>query len=87
MISTVNQAAHRGGQGSQHLANIRATYKFTSGTLKNLDSGADGNYASRYKVINNSKTGVFYSPSYALIILVRFTVYIKLSVISPFLNS
>jgi iron complex outermembrane receptor protein len=55
-----------GGQGPQNLANIWATYRFTSGTLKNFGIGAGGNYASRYKVIDNSKTGVFYLPSYAL---------------------
>ncbi|CAL1519068.1 TonB-dependent receptor [Chitinophaga sp. MM2321] len=55
-----------GGQGPQNLANIWATYKFVSGTLKNFGIGAGGNYASRYKVIDNSVTGVFYLPSYAL---------------------
>ncbi|WP_436487730.1 TonB-dependent siderophore receptor [Chitinophaga sp. ARDCPP14] len=56
-----------GGQGPQNLANLWATYRFASGTLKNLGIGAGGNYASRYKVIDNSKTGAFYLPSYALL--------------------
>lgn len=56
-----------GGQGPQNLANIWATYRFTSGTLKNFGIGAGGNYASRYKVIDNSITGIFYLPSYALL--------------------
>lgn len=55
-----------GGQGPQNLANLWATYRFTSGALKNFGVGAGGNYASRYKVIDNSVTGVFYLPSYAL---------------------
>lgn len=56
-----------GGQGPQHLANIWATYKFSKGVLKNFGIGAGGNYASRYKVIDNSATGVFYLPDYALL--------------------
>ncbi|NML20707.1 TonB-dependent receptor [Pseudoflavitalea sp. G-6-1-2] len=56
-----------GGQGPQNLANIWANYKFTKGALKNLSVGAGGNYASVYKVIDNSATGVFELPSYALV--------------------
>ncbi len=56
-----------GGQGPQNLANLWATYRFTGGALKNFGIGAGGNYASRYKVIDNSVTGVFYLPSYALL--------------------
>lgn len=56
-----------GGQGPQNLANFWATYKFTHGRLKNFGIGAGGNYASEYKVIDNSKTGNFYLPSYTLI--------------------
>ncbi|SEW24968.1 TonB-dependent receptor [Chitinophaga arvensicola] len=56
-----------GGQGPQNLANLWATYKFVNGALKNCGIGAGGNYASRYKVIDNSVTGVFYLPSYALL--------------------
>ncbi|MBV7530881.1 TonB-dependent receptor [Chitinophaga sp. sic0106] len=48
-----------GGQGPQNLVNLWATYKFGTGTLKNFGIGAGGNYASRYKVIDNSKTGIF----------------------------
>lgn len=55
-----------GGQGPQNLANLWATYKFTNGPLKYFGVGAGGNYASRYKVIDNSKTGIFYLPDYAL---------------------
>ncbi|HTE27266.1 TonB-dependent receptor domain-containing protein [Flavitalea sp.] len=56
-----------GGQGPQNLANIWATYKLLSGKLKNFGIGIGGNYASEYKVIDNSKTGNFYLPSYSLL--------------------
>lgn len=56
-----------GGQGPQNLANFWATYKFEYGRLKNFGIGAGGNYASSYKVIDNSVTGVFLLPSYALL--------------------
>ena len=56
-----------GGQGPQNLANFWATYKFNNGQLRNFGLGIGGNYASQYKVIDNSKTGNFYLPSYALL--------------------
>jgi iron complex outermembrane receptor protein len=56
-----------GGQGPQNLANLWATYKFTKGNLKNFGLGVGGNYAGEYKVIDNSVTGVFILPSYALL--------------------
>jgi len=56
-----------GGQGPQNLANLWATYKFTSGKLKNFGIGLGGNYGSEYKVIDNDVTGVFNLPSYTLI--------------------
>ncbi|SEW01188.1 iron complex outermembrane recepter protein [Chitinophaga sp. YR573] len=56
-----------GGQGPQDLANLWATYKFTTGKIKNFGLGIGGNYAGKYKVIDNSATGVFYLPSYTLI--------------------
>lgn len=55
-----------GGQGPQTLANFWATYKFSSGGLKDFGLGLGGNYAGVYKVIDNSITGVFNLPSYAL---------------------
>jgi iron complex outermembrane receptor protein len=55
-----------GGQGPQNLANLWATYKFNSGTLRNFGVGFGGNYASEYKVIDNSVTGNFYLPAYTL---------------------
>ncbi|KQC01588.1 TonB-dependent receptor [Pedobacter sp. Hv1] len=56
-----------GGQGPQTLANFWATYKFSSGKLKDFGLGLGGNYAGVYKVIDNSVTGVFNLPSYALL--------------------
>lgn len=56
-----------GGQGPQNTANFWATYKFSTGKLKNFGIGIGGNYASEYKVIDNSVTGVFYLPSYTLL--------------------
>ena len=56
-----------GGQGPQNLANVWATYKFLNGALKNFGIGLGGNYGSTYRVIDNSKTGTFDLPSYALL--------------------
>jgi len=56
-----------GGQGPQNLANFWATYKFNNGKLRNFGLGFGGNYASEYKVIDNSKTGQFFLPSYTLL--------------------
>lgn len=56
-----------GGQGPQDLANLWATYSFTSGKIKNFGIGIGGNYAGEYKVIDNSATGVFNLPSYTLL--------------------
>jgi iron complex outermembrane receptor protein len=56
-----------GGQGPQNLANFWATYRISSGTLKNAGFGFGGNYAGEYKVIDNSKTGVFILPGYTLL--------------------
>ncbi|MET0243758.1 MAG: TonB-dependent receptor, partial [Flavitalea sp.] len=56
-----------GGQGPQNLANLWATYRVTGGKLRNFGIGVGGNYASEYKVIDNSKTGNFYLPTYTLV--------------------
>lgn len=56
-----------GGQGPQDLANLWATYKFSNGSLRNFGLGLGGNYASEYLVIDNSKTGQFFLPSYTLL--------------------
>jgi len=56
-----------GGQGPGDLVNVWANYRFTQGPLKNFGLGIGGNYASRYKVIDNSATGDFYLPNYALL--------------------
>lgn len=56
-----------GGQGPNNLANLWANYKFPAGKLQNFSVGFGGNYASEYKVIDNSATGNFYLPSYMLL--------------------
>ena len=56
-----------GGQGPQHLVNLWANYKISTGKLKNFGLGFGGNYASEYKVIDNSTTGDFFLPSYVLL--------------------
>ncbi|WPU96118.1 TonB-dependent receptor [Mucilaginibacter sabulilitoris] len=56
-----------GGQGPQDQANLWATYKFVKGDLKNFGLGVGGNYAGKYRVIDNSLTGVFDLPSYTLL--------------------
>ncbi|WP_257668072.1 TonB-dependent siderophore receptor [Parapedobacter tibetensis] len=56
-----------GGQGPQNLANLWASYKFPNGKLHNLGIGFGGNYAGKYRVIDNSITGEFDLPSYLLL--------------------
>ncbi|GAA4301503.1 TonB-dependent receptor [Compostibacter hankyongensis] len=56
-----------GGQGPQHTANFWGTYTFHKDGLRGLGLGIGGNYAGRYKVIDNSQTGVFYLPAYTLL--------------------
>lgn len=55
-----------GGQGPSEQANLWATYRFVAGALKNFGLGLGGNYAGKYKVIDNSTVGVFTLPSYTL---------------------
>ncbi|RYZ96982.1 MAG: TonB-dependent receptor [Sphingobacteriaceae bacterium] len=56
-----------GGQGPGDQVNFWANYQFTKGVLKNYGVGLGGNYASKYRVVDNSATGVFDLPSYTLI--------------------
>ena len=56
-----------GGQGPQNLANLWASYRFTSGKLQHFGVGVGGNYAGKYRVIDSSITGEFYLPSYVLL--------------------
>lgn len=56
-----------GGQGPGTLANLWSTYQIQQGALRRLGIGLGGNYAGKYKVIDNSVTGVFDLPSYALL--------------------
>jgi iron complex outermembrane receptor protein len=55
-----------GGQGPQNQVNFWATYKISSGALKNAGLGFGGNYASEYRVADNSITGVFDLPAYTV---------------------
>jgi iron complex outermembrane receptor protein len=56
-----------GGQGPSTLGNLWGSYQIQNGKLKNLGFGLGGNYGGKYKVIDNSVTGVFELPSYALL--------------------
>ena len=56
-----------GGQGPQNQFNVWATYKLTKGSLKNFGLGLGGNYASEYRVADNSVTGIFDLPSYVVV--------------------
>ncbi|MND92960.1 Ferrichrome-iron receptor precursor [compost metagenome] len=56
-----------GGQGPGTLANLWGSYQIQHGKLRNLGFGIGGNYGGKYKVVDNSVTGVFELPSYALL--------------------
>lgn len=56
-----------GGQGPQDQVNLWANYKISNGPLRNLGFGFGGNYASKYRVADNSITGVFDLPSYTVL--------------------
>lgn len=55
-----------GGQGPQDQINFWTTYKISNGRFKNLGLGLGGNYASEYRVVDNSVTGVFDLPGYTV---------------------
>lgn len=56
-----------GGQGPQDQVNFWATYAITSGSLRNAGVGLGGNYASTYRVVDNSATGAFDLPDYTVL--------------------
>ena len=56
-----------GGQGPQDQVNLWATYKISNGALKNAGFGLGGNYASEYRIADNSVTGIFDLPSYTVL--------------------
>ena len=56
-----------GGQGPADQLNFWLTYRIPQGRLKNFGAALGGNYASRYRVIDNSVTGVFDLPAYVLL--------------------
>ena len=56
-----------GGQGPQDQFNLWATYEINNGVLRNFGFGLGGNYASEYRVADNSLTGIFDLPSYVVV--------------------
>lgn len=56
-----------GGQGPQNQVNFWMTYKIPVGRLENFGLGFGGNYASEYRVIDNSLTGTFDLPAYTVL--------------------
>jgi iron complex outermembrane receptor protein len=56
-----------GGQGPQDQVNFWATYKIIDGALKHAGIGFGGNYASKYRVADNSLTGIFDLPAYTVV--------------------
>jgi iron complex outermembrane receptor protein len=56
-----------GGQGPQDQVNVWGTYKISNGGLKDFGFGLGGNYASEYRVADNSITGIFDLPSYTVV--------------------
>jgi iron complex outermembrane receptor protein len=55
-----------GGQGPQDQVNAWVNYKFPSGVLKDFGFGVGGNYASQYRVADNSAVGIFDLPSFTV---------------------
>ncbi|SIO12758.1 TonB-dependent receptor [Chitinophaga niabensis] len=53
--------------GPEHLANLWISYTITGGKAQGLGAGVGGNYASDNKITNDSRTGVFTLPSYAIL--------------------
>lgn len=53
--------------GPEHLANLWISYTITGGKAQGLGAGIGGNYASDNKITNDSRTGVFTLPSYAIL--------------------
>jgi iron complex outermembrane recepter protein len=56
-----------GGQGPQNQANLWLNYKFPAGAIKDFGFGIGGNYASEYRVADNSVVGTFDLPAYSLL--------------------
>lgn len=53
--------------GPQNLANLWASYKFTSGKLNGFGLGFGGNYASENKIFNRNLGGTFAIPEYTVL--------------------
>lgn len=53
--------------GPQNLANLWASYKFTSGKLNGFGLGFGGNYGSENKIFNRNLGGTFILPEYTVL--------------------
>ena len=53
--------------GPQNLANLWASYRFTSGKLNGFGLGFGGNYASENKIFNRNLGGTFTLPEYTIV--------------------
>ncbi len=53
--------------GPQNLANLWASYRFTSGSLNGFGLGFGGNYASENKIFNRNLGGTFTLPEYTVL--------------------
>src|SRR5690606_101193 len=53
--------------GPQNMANLWASYKFTSGKLNGFGLGFGGNYASENKIFNRNAAGTFTLPEYTVL--------------------
>ena len=53
--------------GPENLANLWASYKFSSGSAEGFGFGFGGNYASENKIFNRNIAGVFTLPSYTVL--------------------
>ena len=53
--------------GPKNLANLWASYRFTSGLVKGFGLGFGGNYASENRIFNRNTAGTFTLPSYTVL--------------------
>jgi len=53
--------------GPENLANLWASYRFTSGLAEGFGIGFGGNYASENKIFNRNTAGTFTLPSYTVL--------------------
>ncbi|MWB95913.1 TonB-dependent siderophore receptor [Flavobacterium sp. GA093] len=71
--------------GAQNLANLWASYKFTSGVLRGFGLGFGGNYVGDNKIMNRKTAGTFTIPEYTVLnsslfySAEKFTITVKLN--------